>query len=287
MCPLIVFGFGYRIVMHRYDETQVDYSKYLGPRWRENKFQGKRVSTVVANHISFIEVLLWMSQMTPPAFTPASFVKKFPVGDHYCRALQSIYIDRISSTEELDRQVADVAKRQELIERDDLEWGPLLIFAEGSVTNGKNLSRFRRGAFAAGLPVKPVFHRYYWKNVSPEYSTLKGLDLSLIMISEFAMNQVHGHELPTFVPNEYLYTEYAKTLPGHEKMQKWEIYAHAVEDLIRSQGGFGKNEQPLREKISFQEFIWGLKEEITVNGKTFYWPPRGQTAATTESKKHS
>ena len=49
--------------------------------------------------------------------------------------------------------------------------------------------------------------------------------------------------LPIFIPNEYLYTEYARTIPGHEKMEKWEIYAYAVEDLIRTHGKFGKNEQ--------------------------------------------
>ena len=49
--------------------------------------------------------------------------------------------------------------------------------------------------------------------------------------------------LPIFIPNEFLYTEYAKTIPGHEQMEKWKIYAYAVEDLIRTHGNFGKNEQ--------------------------------------------
>ena len=44
-----------------------------------------------------------------------------------------------------------------------------------------------------------------------------------------------------FIPNEYLYTEYAKTIEGHEKMEKWEIYAHAVRDFIKKEGGFGDN----------------------------------------------
>ncbi len=82
--------------------------------------------------------------------------------------------------------------------------------------------------------------------------------------------------LPIFIPNEYMYTEYARTIPGHAKMEKWEIYAHAGEDLIRTHGNFGKNEQQLREKVNLQQFVWKEKNEITVNGKTFYWPPRGE-----------
>lgn len=87
MCPLILIGFGYRVIENAYDESDVEYSKYLGPNWRKNKFQGKQVSTIVSNHIGFFEILLWMSLLTPPAFTPAHFIKKFPIGDHYCRAL--------------------------------------------------------------------------------------------------------------------------------------------------------------------------------------------------------
>jgi len=89
----------------------------------------------------------------------------------------------------------------------------------------------------------PCYQQYMYKTVSPDYASLKGFDLSFIMICEFAICKLHGHHFPIFVPNEYLYTEYAKTLPGHEKMEKWEIYAHAVEDFIRTHGGFGTNEQ--------------------------------------------
>ena len=242
-CPMILLGFGYRIVKHEYGVNDVDYSKYLGPKWREKKFEGKRVPTIVANHIAFLEVLLWMSVLTPPAFTPASFVQKLFLGNHYTKSLQCVYIDRTATKEELDRQVARVTERQKLIMESDDDWGPLCFFAEGSVTNGLNLSRFRRGAFQSGLPVQPVYQKYHWKTVSPDYASVKGLELSFIMISELAFNSLHAHTFPVFVPNDYLYTEYAKTIPGFEKMEKWEIYAHAVEDFMRTHGNFGTNDQ--------------------------------------------
>lgn len=144
------------------------------------------------------------------------------------------------------------------------------------MTNGLNLSRFRRGAFTSGLPVQPCYQKYGWETVSPDYSTLKGLELSLIMIAEMRLQILHAHMFPVFVPNEYMYTEYAKTLPDYKNLEKWQIYASAVEDFMRTQGKFGKNEQQLREKVSYQKFIWGQKDEVTVNGKTFYWPPRGK-----------
>ena len=123
-----------------------------------------------------------------------------------------------------------------------MDWGPICIYAEGSVTNGKNLSRFRRGGFQGLVAVKPCYFRYDYKTVSPDYSTLTGAPLSFIMVAEFALQPIIAHTYPIFVPNDYLYTEYAKTIPGHEKLEKWEVYAHAVHDFLQREGGFGINE---------------------------------------------
>lgn len=82
-----------------------------------------------------------------------------------------------------------------------------------------------------------------------------------------------------------MYTEYAKTIPGYEKMERWEIYAHAMNDLIKTMGGFGTVTQANREKVKLQKFIWGLTDEIEVNGKKFYWPPRPEETAKYASKK--
>ena len=72
-----------------------------------------------------------------------------------------------------------------------------------------------------------------YKTVSPDYATLRGLELGLIMVCEFALQPVRANTYPIFVPNDYLYTEYAKTVAGHETMEKWEIYAHAVRDFLQ------------------------------------------------------
>ena len=36
--PLIILGFGYYNVHTRFYEDDIDYSLYLGPDWRKNKF---------------------------------------------------------------------------------------------------------------------------------------------------------------------------------------------------------------------------------------------------------
>ena len=46
----------------------------------------------------------------------------------------------------------------------------LLIFPEGTTTNGKQILQLRTGAFVAGLPVRPVLLRYRWSNRNPAFT---------------------------------------------------------------------------------------------------------------------
>ena len=149
------------------------------------------------------------------------------------------------------------------------------MYAEGTVTNGINVGRFRRGSFAGLLPVKPMVMKYHWDKVNPDCSTNLGMEFFPLIFSEWGLKDLTMTHFPTFVPNDYLYTEYAKTIEGHEKMEKWEIYAHAVNEIIRQEEGLGINSQPTRNKVQYQQFLMGRVNEITVNDKTFYYPHRG------------
>ena len=87
----------------------------------------------------------------------------------------------------------------------------------------------------------PCWFRYHWNTVSPDYAALRGFDYGFLLVCLPFPIRTEVHHLPVFVPNDYLFTEYAKTIEGHETMEKWEIYAHAVRDLIKREGNFGDN----------------------------------------------
>ena len=90
--------FGYKPTHVYKHEKQVDYSKYLGPNWRENKFKGKRVSTQVANHVGIIDIFLCSSHGQYCSYTPSDDVKKFQglslIMTFYTDAVQCVYVDR-------------------------------------------------------------------------------------------------------------------------------------------------------------------------------------------------
>ena len=68
-----------------------------------------------------------------------------------------------------------------MIEKSNKDWGPICIFAEGVVTNGINLSRFRRGGFQANVAVQPCYFKADYKTVSPDYATVPGTEVTFIL----------------------------------------------------------------------------------------------------------
>jgi len=71
----------------KFTEDQIDYSKYLGPDWKKNKFKGKKISTMCGNHHSYLDHIVPVInphlEAIAPIFTPAAFVKNLPIGHFY------------------------------------------------------------------------------------------------------------------------------------------------------------------------------------------------------------
>ena len=105
----MALGLGYRI---KRIELDANYSEYLGPNYRDQMFKGKRVSTIVSNHVTFVDILVWNSVIFPPSYAAASFVKDLPVGPLYTDSMTCIYIERSASKEGLQKQLEEIKARQ-------------------------------------------------------------------------------------------------------------------------------------------------------------------------------
>ena len=71
----------------------IDYSYYLGPSYKQNYKDVKKTSTLIVNHVSWLDALILIYIITP-AFAPHIFFKTVPVFSTTCNVLDSIYIDR-------------------------------------------------------------------------------------------------------------------------------------------------------------------------------------------------
>ena len=56
-------------------DTYVDYSKYLGPEWKKDKITYGKAGSVVANHQSWIDIMVHMYRQIPSHTAKAATLK--------------------------------------------------------------------------------------------------------------------------------------------------------------------------------------------------------------------
>ena len=64
-------------------------------------------------------------------------------------------------------KVVRIVKERQILAESSLDYNPMGIFPEGSVSNGRQVLPFKRGAFEALLSIKPLALQYEFDNISP------------------------------------------------------------------------------------------------------------------------
>jgi 1-acyl-sn-glycerol-3-phosphate acyltransferase len=111
-----------------------DYTYFLGPNYK-NKMSKKTTSTVIANHVSWLDGMVFGRHFMP-SFAPKAGLKHVPLVNVMADAVGSLYIPRGGTREEKDGILNLIKERQELIEESNDTLPPLLIFPEGTTNNG-------------------------------------------------------------------------------------------------------------------------------------------------------
>lgn len=76
----------------------VDYSYYLGPEYKRRMKKIKRTSTIVSNHVSWLDPVVLLYNIRP-AFAPSEEFRNVPLIGTLCDVIDSIYIPRGGSPE--------------------------------------------------------------------------------------------------------------------------------------------------------------------------------------------
>ncbi|CAM9419668.1 unnamed protein product [Phaeothamnion confervicola] len=76
----------------------------------------------------------------------------------------------------------------------------LVIFPEGTTTNGTAMVRFRTGVFRAGMPVLPVAVVLPWRHFNPSWETISFKDHLFRTMTQL-VNRVRLVELPLYCPS--------------------------------------------------------------------------------------
>ena len=231
-----------------------DYTYYLGPNYRVNQKKIKRTSTIVSNHVSWLDAVVLIKNVRP-AFAPSEEFRNVPLLGKLIDSIDSIYIPRGGSEEKRAMALQAIGDRQKLIEETG-RFAPFLIFAEGGTTNGTAILKFKKGAFFSERTVRPVLMNYQYDLFSPAFDIIEALPLVILHLS-WACFKCTVNVMPDFQPNDYLFEKHKDK--GEER---WEIYAWAVRDAMMKAGRLQQCDIPLRQKIQYESYMQRRRDAL-------------------------
>eukprot|EP01126_Amoeba_proteus_P004135 TRINITY_DN11405_c0_g1_i1.p1 TRINITY_DN11405_c0_g1~~TRINITY_DN11405_c0_g1_i1.p1 ORF type:complete len:367 (+),score=81.17 TRINITY_DN11405_c0_g1_i1:479-1579(+) len=135
-----------------------------------------------------------------PCFISKKENLSVPVVGCLLLATQSVLVDRNNPNTRKLAKLAIEKKAKQTYQNPNLS--RLVIFPEGTTTNGECLISFKPGAFAPGLPVQPVCLRYPSKHFDMSFSCDTTITGTLLGILLQFVNFAEIHYLPVYQPSE-------------------------------------------------------------------------------------
>jgi len=181
---------------------------------------------LVSNHVCYLDGAILASICRAPRVVAMSGSRKAPVVGKLMEEMDVIFVDRNRQ----DSREATLAA----IGEHNVRWKPgdrpLLIFPEGGTTNGEGLKDFKKGAFAAGMPVRPMLLVYTskWDPASTSWTRTQDGDLVEQSSTEWA-KQFFGH----FVHSIHVRV-LAPYFPNSEEKADPGLYAKNVQEYMAS-----------------------------------------------------
>ncbi|CAO2162289.1 unnamed protein product [Urochloa humidicola] len=180
----------------------------------------RRPGAIVSNHVSYVDILYHMSASFP-SFVAKESVSRLPLVGLISKCLGCIFVQRESKSSDAKGVSGAVTERvQEVCQ--DKNTPMMLLFPEGTTTNGDYLLPFKTGAFLASAPVQPVILRYPYRRFSPAWDSMEGACHVFLLLCQF-VNYLEVVRLPVYYPSE-------------QEKEDPKLYANNVRKLIAMEG---------------------------------------------------
>jgi len=133
------------------------------------------------------------------------------------------------------------------------------MFPEGTVTSGKHIIKFKKGAFNSILPLKPLIIQ---SNQREDFHLSVGgesIIMHFLRTGCYLYHNLELIELPVMIPNEFMFDEYSKKYPEHK--DKVEIYSEVAREIMCQCGGMQKSDKTFREAMDYYHFVSGFENK--------------------------
>nr|XP_043620677.1 lysophospholipid acyltransferase LPEAT2 [Erigeron canadensis] len=150
---------------------------------------------VVSNHVSYIDPIFFFYESSPTIVASESH-DSMPFVGVIIRAMQVIYVNRFSYQSR--KHVVNEIKRKASSDM----YPRVLLFPEGTTTNGRQLISFQLGAFIPGFPIQPVVIRYPHVHFDQSWGHIALASLMFRMFMQIH-NFMEVEYLPVIAPSQH------------------------------------------------------------------------------------
>ncbi|XP_057785839.1 lysophospholipid acyltransferase LPEAT1-like isoform X1 [Salvia miltiorrhiza] len=216
---VLLFVFGFYWISDKSGGREVDGELNTESADRNESEALEGYGAIVSNHISYLDILYHMSSSFP-SFVAKRSVAKLPLIGLVSKCLGCVYVQRELKSSDFKGVSGVITERVQ--EAHQNKFAPkMLLFPEGTTTNGDYLLPFKTGAFLAKAPVVPVILRYPYQRFSPAWDSISGMRHVILLLCQF-VNYIEVKKLPVYHPSEQekedpkLYAENVRQLMAHE-----------------------------------------------------------------------
>ncbi|XP_072982514.1 lysophospholipid acyltransferase LPEAT1-like isoform X2 [Typha latifolia] len=230
---LFLFGFYWIHDYYRILNTEDGYAKQF--------VDSERPGAIVSNHVSYLDILYHMSSSFP-SFVAKRPVARLPLVGLISKCLGCVYVRRESRGSDFKGVSGLVTERIQEAHQNKL-CPMMMLFPEGTTTNGDYLLPFKTGAFLAKAPVLPVILRYPYKRFSPAWDSISGVRHVSLLLCQF-VNHIEVIHLPVYYPSD-------------QEKEDPKLYASNVRKFMATEGKMILSDIGLAEKRFYHAVLNG------------------------------
>ncbi|ESQ27139.1 hypothetical protein EUTSA_v10018678mg [Eutrema salsugineum] len=247
---LFVFGF-YWIHETRPDEDSASSkttSAEIDQKGETLEKEPERPGAIISNHVSYLDILYHMSASFP-SFVAKRSVGRLPLVGLISKCLGCVYVQREAKSPDFKGVSGTVNERVREAHRNKSA-PTIMLFPEGTTTNGDYLLTFKTGAFLAGTPVLPVILKYPYERFSVAWDTISGARHIVFLLCQF-VNHLEVIRLPVYYPSQ-------------EEKDDPKLYASNVRRLMATEGNLILSDLGLGDKRIYHATLNGNLSQLRV-----------------------
>lgn len=208
------------------DCTEV-YKKYLG---QDYDFNDNKYSLIICNHIGFYDVITNM-YLHACGFIAKDEVSRYWLIGPISKAINCLFVNR--EKESSRNEIFEKLYERQTKFLEGKYFAPLVLFPEGTTTCGRDILKFKKGAFYHLLPIKPEIINIYQENKCHIAIGAQNVLFNTLKYLCFLTENLYYVNMPVIRPTEFMFKNYS-----HLGKEKWEIYAEVVRKIYCEVGGF-------------------------------------------------